>query len=264
MQKIIFFDIDGTIWDNNMQIPDSTIETIHKLKENGHKTFLCSGRGRANIRSKKLLSIGFDGIIAACGNHIEMDGKILYENLLPQELVTKALGLLNANRMPVILEGPVYHWTDEDSFAEDPFVDIIRREMGEDLIPITGYKKDYIINKFSADIMPDSNFDAVKDGLCEELDFLVHPGEAFQVVEFIPKGTSKATGIQKLCELLGADIADTYALGDSVNDLDMLAAVGHGIAMGNGTPAAKEAAEYVTTPLHEDGVKCAMEHYGLI
>ena len=112
--------------------------------------------------------------------------------------------------------------------------------------------------------MPDSNFDAVKEGLCEELDFLVHPGDAFQVVEFIPKGSSKATGIHKLCELLGVDIADTYALGDSVNDLDMLEAVGHGIAMGNGTSAAKDVAEYVTAPLWEDGVKRAMEHYMLI
>lgn len=264
MQRMIFFDIDGTIWDDKMQIPKSTIQTIQKLKENGHKTFLCSGRGRANIRSEKLLSLGFDGIIAACGNHIEMDGKILYEKLLSQELIEKALKLLEANRMPVILEGPVYHWTDEDSFAEDPFVDIIRREMGEYLLPITGYGKDYVINKFSADIMPDSNFDAVREGLCEELDSLVHPGDAFQVVEFIPKGSSKATGIHKLCELLGVDIADTYALGDSVNDLDMLEAVGHGIAMGNGTPQAKDVAEYVTAPLWEDGVKRAMEHYVLI
>ena len=77
MQKIIFFDIDGTIWDNRMNIPESTVWTIKKLKEKGYKTFICSGRGRANIRSPKLLSLGFDGIIAACGNHIEMDGKVL-------------------------------------------------------------------------------------------------------------------------------------------------------------------------------------------
>ena len=53
-------------------------------------------------------------------------------------------------------------------------------------------------------------------------------------------------------------------LGDSVNDLDMLSFVGHGIAMGNGTPLAKEAAEFVTTDIYDDGIKHAMEHYGLI
>ena len=57
MPKLIFFDIDGTLWDDHMQIPDSTVETIRLLRENGHKTFLCSGRARGNIRSERLLSL---------------------------------------------------------------------------------------------------------------------------------------------------------------------------------------------------------------
>ena len=85
-----------------------------------------------------------------------------------------------------------------------------------------------------------------------------------KVVEFVPKGTSKATGIAWLCDYLGVDCADTYAIGDSVNDLDMLTFVGHGIAMGNASQLAKDVAEYVTTDIHEDGIMHAMEHYGLI
>ena len=68
----IFFDIDGTLWDEKMQIPESTIPTIKQLQKNGHKTFLCSGRSRSNINDKRLLGIGFDGIVATCGNHVEM------------------------------------------------------------------------------------------------------------------------------------------------------------------------------------------------
>ena len=90
---------------------------------------------------------------------------------------------------------------------------------------------------------------------------LEHEGH---VVEFVPKGTSKATGIDWLCRHMGIKNEDTYAIGDSVNDLDMLSFVGHGIAMGNGTPPAKEAAEFVTTDIYDDGIKHAMEHYGLI
>ena len=80
----------------------------------------------------------------------------------------------------------------------------------------------------------------------------------------VPKGTSKATGIAWLCQYLGVPVADTYGVGDSVNDLDMLQFVGHGIAMGNGTDVAKKAAEYVTADIHEDGIYRAMQHYGLI
>ena len=123
MTKYIFFDIDGTIWDEYMNIPQSTKETIVKLKENGHKTFLCSGRSRSNIRSRELLDLGFDGIIAACGNYIEMDGKVLYDNLLPQDFIRKAIALLEEEHMPVVLEGPVNHWVDADTFVDDPYVD---------------------------------------------------------------------------------------------------------------------------------------------
>ena len=70
--------------------------------------------------------------------------------------------------------------------------------------------------------------------------------------------------IDWLCRHMGIKNEDTYAIGDSVNDLDMLSFVGHGIAMGNGTPPAKEAAEFVTTDIYDDGIKHAMEHYGLI
>jgi hydroxymethylpyrimidine pyrophosphatase-like HAD family hydrolase len=44
----------------------------------------------------------------------------------------------------------------------------------------------------------------------------------------------------------------------------MLLYAGHGIAMGNATAPAKEAAEFVTTDIHDDGILHAMEHYGLI
>ena len=84
------------------------------------------------------------------------------------------------------------------------------------------------------------------------------------VLECTPKGTSKATGIDWLCKYLGIAKEDTYGIGDSINDLDMLQYVGHGIAMGNGTQVAKEAAEYVTTDIHEDGIYNALKHYRLI
>ena len=84
------------------------------------------------------------------------------------------------------------------------------------------------------------------------------------IIEAVQIGTSKASGIAWLCEHLGVAIEDTYALGDSINDLEMLEFVGHSIAMGNASPRAKEAAEYVTSHIHEDGVYKALEHYGLI
>ena len=82
MKKAVFFDIDGTLWNYQMQIPESTVLAIRKLRENGHYAFICSGRSRSNIQSPKLLGIGFDGVVASCGAHIDFHKETAYQVLL--------------------------------------------------------------------------------------------------------------------------------------------------------------------------------------
>lgn len=260
MKKAVFFDIDGTIWDAKMQIPDSTREAIRKLREQGHYAFLCSGRSRSNIRSPKLLELGFDGMVAACGAHIEFDGKKQFESLLSQEEAAYALAVLHKHHMPVVLEGPEHIYVDESEFLEDPYVIYLRNELGDDLKPITG-TENYRINKMSAEIGKADVAQFIED-LGDDFAVIVHAAEG--LVEVGKRGFSKATGIERVCKMLGIRNEDTYAFGDSANDLDMLSFVGHGIAMGNGTKEAKEAAEYVTAPINQDGIYLGLEHYGLI
>ena len=260
MKKAVFFDIDGTIWDAKMQIPDSTREAIRKLREQGHYAFLCSGRSRSNIRSPKLLELGFDGMVAACGAHIEFDGKKKFESLLSQEETAHALAVLHKHHMPVVLEGPEYIYVDGSEFLDDPYVIYLRNELGDDLRPITGTET-YHINKMSAEIGKADVAQFIAD-LGEEFAVIVHAAEG--LVEVGKRGFSKATGIERVCKMLDIRKEDTYAFGDSANDLDMLSFVGHGIAMGNGTKEAKEAAEYVTAPINQDGICLGLEHYGLI
>ena len=261
MRKIVFFDIDGTLWDDKNIIPESTKVAIRKLREKGHKAILCSGRARGNIRNPKLLEIGFDGIIASCGNHVELDGKIVHEKIIEPELVKKIITVCKEYHMPIVLEGPSKHWLDEEGFEGDSYVDFLLEELGGDVIFLNGYSPEIHVNKFSALIHPNTNIAAIQEALEEEFDFLFHTGD---VLECIPAGTSKATGIEWLCNYLGIAKDDIYAIGDSINDLDMFHFVDHSICMGNGTPPAKEAAEYITTDIHEDGIYHALEHYGLI
>ena len=52
----VFFDIDGTLLDNETQIvPDSTITSIERLRENGHQCFICTGRCK-DIWPKEILN----------------------------------------------------------------------------------------------------------------------------------------------------------------------------------------------------------------
>ena len=261
MGKIVFFDIDGTLWDEKMEVPESTKTALYKLREQGHKAILCSGRARGNIRNPKILDLGFDGIIASCGNHVELDGKIVYEKILEPDSIKKIICVCKEHHMPIVLEGPSKHWVDANGFEGDPYIDCMMEDLQDDVITLHSYSEDIHVNKFSAAIIKDTNLPAIRKELEGEFDFLMHEG---CVLECIPAGTSKATGIEWLCDYLGIDKEDTYAIGDSVNDLDMLQFVGHGICMGNGTALAKEAAEYITKDIHEDGIYHALEHYGLI
>lgn len=260
MKKAVFFDIDGTLWNQHMKIPQSTVEALRKLRENGHYTFICSGRSRSNIKSPNLLELGFDGVVAACGTHIEFHDQKAFESLLSDEQIRHALTILKKHGMPVVLEGPLYTYVDEEDFHEDPYVIYLRNELGEALRQITGTEV-YEVNKMSAAIL-NADVDKVKRELGEEFDMIVHAQD--RIVEIGLRGHSKATGIARVCTMLDIEREDTYAFGDSANDLDMLKFVAHGVAMGNGTKEAKQAAEYITTDIMEDGIKNGLEHYGLI
>lgn len=261
MKAGVFFDIDGTIWDFDRVIPESVFYALEKLKKNGHKAFLCTGRSRSYILDKKLLSLPINGIIAACGAHIEVEGKLIHERFIPHELVMKFIGILKNENLPVIAEGTDFNWLNPDDFKIHPYIESVWHELGNNAKNLSDISPDDKINKFSAVISNYLAFEKIKSLLSKDLSLLIHGKEAF---EAIIKGTGKAYGIETLIKHENLTQMETFALGDSINDLDMITYVSHGIAMGNGTDKLKEAAEYVTASVHEDGIEKALLHYGLI
>ena len=260
MKKAVFFDIDGTLWNYQMQIPESTVLAIRKLRENGHYAFICSGRSRSNIQSPKLLGIGFDGVVASCGAHIDFHKETAYQVLLTEKQVTYALNVLKKYHMPVVLEGPEYVYVNESDFMDDPYVIHLRKELGEHLKNIPSDHSKIRINKMSS-IAPDVDEESFVKDMGEDFDVVIH-GQG--IIEINPAGISKATGIRKVCEMLDIPHENTFAFGDSANDLEMLAYVAHSIAMGNGTEEVKNTAEYVTRSVDEDGILHGLKRYGLI
>jgi hydroxymethylpyrimidine pyrophosphatase-like HAD family hydrolase len=77
-------------------------------------------------------------------------------------------------------------------------------------------------------------------------------------------GVHKASGIDVLLAHLGLDRADAIAIGDSHNDLEMLAHAGVGIAMGNAPEVVRAVADEVTAAVDADGVRLAFLRHGLI
>lgn len=272
-RKIVFFDIDGTLWDWNGVIPKSTKEAIKRLKENGHIPVISTGRSRGNVRKKELLDMGFEAIIAACGQHVECDGEIIYEDYLDTDTVVKIIDLSKKYNVPIVLEGPKKDFISDTGFEEDTFVDIMKEVMGEDAVLLSKYSPEFKVNKVSGDEGTFSNFEPFKEEMQKLMRFMYHglASGVFEkgnsivgVFECTKFGASKADGIKLLCEKFGIKREDSLAFGDSVNDLEMIEYAGIGIAMGDGSEELKAKADYVTDGIWEDGIKNGLMHFGLI
>jgi hydroxymethylpyrimidine pyrophosphatase-like HAD family hydrolase len=78
-------------------------------------------------------------------------------------------------------------------------------------------------------------------------------------LEFLAPGVSKAEGVRHLARRAGVPMANVLAIGDNFNDLEMLAAVGHGAAMPSAPGPVRAAARYVAPPLAEEGAAQLIE-----
>ena len=79
-----------------------------------------------------------------------------------------------------------------------------------------------------------------------------------------PAGITKANAIAMLLKHLGRDVEDTIAFGDAKIDISMFELCNYAVAMGNAGAETKEAADYITTDVNEDGIWNAFKHLGLI
>ena len=87
MKKILFFDIDGTLYDFSGRMPASTIETLMQARANGHKLLICSGRAKYQMYPE-LFKL-FDGVIGATGAYIEENNEVLSEHFMQRELLQR-------------------------------------------------------------------------------------------------------------------------------------------------------------------------------
>ena len=82
-------------------------------------------------------------------------------------------------------------------------------------------------------------------------------------LEMVDARVNKGQALDFLAGRLGISQSEVMAIGDSMNDLDMIQYAGIGVAMGNANPTVRSAADYVTLGNAEDGVAVAVEKFAL-
>ena len=161
-----------------------------------------------------------------------MDGKILFDRNMSYEEVKAIYEISREANLPIIYEGTNYQWLDREGFDGDGYISYIVENLGDVAVFLDECNlEDIHANKFSALINENTDYEGIKESLSDSYDLLDH-GDG--IIEAVPKGTSKATGIKWLCEHLGISVEDTYAIGD-------LATAGCTISIGDFVAALEKA-----------------------
>ena len=260
--KLLFFDIDGTIiTQDSYVIPLSTIRAIRKARDNGHIAIINTGRPFGHIETK-IRDIGFDGFICTCGMHVQFHDMILKDVHLPIELCLFIRDFSRECKVEMAFES-----TDAMIF-EDPNIAIShnildkKRSHAEAGIPIIigtdyyGFQFDKFLAWKSSATDWDRFFEVIKCYF-----YVINHYDLF---ECIPIGYSKATGVKDLIKYLGIPIIDTFAFGDSQNDLLMLKSVGTSVLMGNAPDTLKSEADYIAPNITDDGLDYALNYLNLL
>ncbi len=257
-QKIVFFDIDGTLYNPEIGVPESTVKGIEKLLENNHIPIISTGRAGAMI-PKSMIDIGFQGIIAAGGADVSFENNEIHQIVEDKDVARTIVDLLRKGDLAYVLEGPQYIYYEKSMVGIlDPHLTNLVNSIGIEKFKIIG-EEDIVFNKISATVNKNS---VIHSSIKDRYEIIEH--SEIPVVEIVPKGYNKAVGVKAILEYLGADKKNTYAFGDSNNDIDMLDYVEYGIAMGNAYPDVLEKAKYRTKSIYEDGIYYGLKEFGLI
>ena len=239
--KLIFFDVDGTIITADHHIPSSAVRAIHAAQARGNLCIVNTGRPYAHIEPA-VTAIGFDGYICSCGQYILLRDKCLLRDRPDPQLCRAIVELVRRCDLDVVYEAEEGIFFDASRPIQNRYV-LKEKEhyaqLGFDVagdIDAPGFQFD----KFCVYPRPDSDLEAFTDMVSRH----------FQI-------------IHRVIQALGAAQEDCYAIGDSTNDLPMLQAVPHSIAMGHAPEQVKAAASYITEEIGRDGLARALAHFGL-
>ncbi|MFC6464163.1 Cof-type HAD-IIB family hydrolase [Marinilactibacillus sp. GCM10026970] len=274
MKKVVFFDIDGTLVSSQNHIPESTKRAIKALKQQGILPVIATGRATVLLEEvRKELEI--DSYIAMNGQLVVLEGVPIFTNPLPKDVLNRLMEKAAQDRKGIVLCGT------EDIYSNS-FVSLVKRSS---VLSVLKHIGKLIPNRIQMSLFsrlirkpPKPEAFEGKD-ICQVLLELDKKEETtyknqFQELHFtrsndytadvISANISKATGIDQVIQQLGIDIQDTYAFGDSLNDLEMIQHVGTGISMGNGWKELKEVADIITEDVSEDGIEIALKKLNLI
>ncbi|MFO8041911.1 MAG: Cof-type HAD-IIB family hydrolase [Alkalispirochaeta sp.] len=260
MYRLLATDIDDTILAPDGSLPEANRTALQLLHRRGIAVVFSSGRATASLRrvAQGIVEPADDEfLISFNGARVTsvLSGNVLSEQLIDTSIIRDIASYTRAHRLLI-------HGYDGDTFLAEhtaPGHQERSRQYAADTgmawqaVPELGAA----LPKGSAKLLVIGDHEA----LAEHRQKLIEIGKGRLDVTFskptylevVPVGISKGTALATLADHLGIPIAETVAIGDSLNDIEMIRAAGLGVAVANARDELKAAADVVLERSAEDG-----------
>lgn len=255
--KIIFFDIDGTlIGINKKQISPKVSEALVKLKQNGIK--ICIATGRSPMQVPHFPGVDFNAFLTYNGSYCFDEQGVIFSNPLKKEDVYALLDNAGKIGRPISL-------ATKDRLAANG--------ADQDL------KEYYGFGGLELKVADDFDMVAKNEEIyqimlgCRRTDYeaILKDVRGAKIaawwdraVDIVPSSGGKGTAVARILEHYHLTREEAMAFGDGNNDIEMLEAVGRGIAMQNASPELKAIADDICEDVANDGVCSYCKEHGLI
>lgn len=246
---LIALDIDGTLTAGGMTVPAVTVEAVEDVRRAGHHVVLASGRSLVGVLPvARRLGIDPGWVVASNGAVVARVGDALSGGF----------------RLETV-----------HAFDVEPVIRLARAALPAVQVGVEEIGWGYRVNRLFDPRLVNGEQRGVPDPELWDVPAsrvilraagvldLVEPLRALGVtatpagpdwLDVTPRDVSKATALERVRERIGVDPGWTVAVGDGVNDLEMIAWAARGVAMGHAPAAVVDAADEVTGTLAEHGV----------
>lgn len=260
MVKALFFDIDGTLVSfKTHRIPHSTISAIEQAKARGVRIYISTGRPLSIINNIGEIADLVDGYIATNGAYCMVGNEVIHCGEIPRRDVDTFMRLADEQGFSCMVVGEhdlaIYNG---DEKINAIFRGVLNVKDIPENVPMEPILRQRILQL--TPVMTEEE----EARLMTQLPGCIACRWCPDFMDITAKGADKGNALKIMAAHQHIDIQETMAFGDGGNDLSIIQDAGIGVAMGNANECLKQAADYVTTSVDEDGVYNALKHFEVI
>lgn len=270
--RAIFIDVDGTLVGLEDHVTPRVRAAIDAARALGCEVVLCTGRSRFTAQPiAKQISPPFGYLVCSNGGvtmHLET-GEILYRHLLTISTALEvARAIIEVGAEPYIYEDGTGEGVESSRVLHHPELPVGPFAKPPRYRPHAALLEDLpfapvSVCAFGSPSKMTSLLHLLRERLPAEVGIIRSGTKREWGIEVFVKGVSKRTGLEAVAGRLGLEREEILAIGDHLNDLEMLEWAGIGVAMGDAIEEVCAVADWVTSTVEEDGVARAIERFVL-